>query len=316
MITVEQAEKFFYQNAIEGKTYKILERENNMGVGEMFRNMKPYRGHFGIRKNERYCKMTYLRYKHGDEIKKKYLEGQSTVALAKEYNFNDHGIATLLITLDVKLRRSGVLSKTDQTIFSKIDNPEKAYLIGLLTADGSVNEKGTITICLTESDRYLLDDINTKILNGSGKIFLSHKEDKKPRAVLSFNGKQLCKDLSCFGIIPKKTYSLVSLSPEIPNEFYSDYIRGLYDGDGVCSKSNGGIRIGYCSYRKEFTESYRNFLCQILGIRKNKLFNTGNCWQCSWSAKADLKKIYEYLYSNEPELCLLRKKEKLENYIL
>ena len=315
MITVEQAEKFFYQNAMEGKTYKVLEKENNMGSGVLFKNMKRFRGHFDLRKGETYCKMTYLRYKYGEEIKKKYLKGTSTIALAKEYNYNDHGIANLLRSLEINVRPTGIQSKTNQTLFQKIDTPEKAYLVGLLTADGSIGVKGGISLCLTESDRYLLDEINTKILNGSGKIFISHKEDKKPRAVLSFNGVQLCKDLACFGIIPKKTYSLTSLSSEIPNEFYSDYIRGLYDGDGVCCKCNNSIRIGYCAYNKSFTENYRNYLCENLGMRKNKIFNTGNCWQCSWSAKSDLQKFYEYIYGKNPSLFLVRKKEKLSNYI-
>lgn len=316
MITVEQAENLFYQNAMLGKTYKILEKENGMGSGAMYTNMKPYRGYFGIREKEIYCKMTYLRYKYGEEIKKKYLDGQSTMSLAKEYNYSDTGIARLLESLDVVIRPCGYQSQTDQTIFSKIDTPEKAYVIGLLTADGSVNDKGSITICLTETDKYLLEEINTKVLNGSGVIFLSHKEDKKPRAVLSFNGKQLCKDLAQFGIIPKKTYSLLSLSSKIPTELYSDYIRGLYDGDGVCSKSHGGIRVGYCAYNKAFTESYQNYLCEKLKMRKNKLFNTGNCWQCSWSAKHDLEKFYDFLYGNNPTLYLARKKQKLGNYIL
>lgn len=315
MITVEQAENFFYQNAMLGKTYKTLEKENNMSCGTMYASMKPYRGHFGLRKNERYCKMTYLRYKYGEEIKRKYLEGQTTEALAVEYNYNDCGVAKLLESLGVVIRPRGYQSKTDQTLFSEIDTPEKAYFIGLLTADGSVNEKGSITVCLTESDRYLLDNINTKVLHGSGTIFLTHKEEEKPCAVLSFNGKQICRDLAEFGIIPKKTYSLFSLSSKIPTEFYSDYIRGLYDGDGVCSKSNGGIRVGYCAYNKDFTESYQNYLCKTLGMRKNKLFNTGGCWQCSWAARLDLDKFYNYIYSNNPSLYLARKKQKLENYL-
>ena len=315
MINVNQAEIFFYQNAIEGKTYKILEKENNMGSGVLYKNMKRYRGHFGLKDGEIYCKKTYLRYKYGEEIKQKYLEGQSTCSLAKQYNFNDHGIADLLESLGVKIRTVGIPSKTDQNLFSVIDNAEKAYFIGLLTADGSVNESGRITLCLTESDRYLLDEINTQLLQGSGRVYLTHKEDPRPRVTLSFNGKKLCKDLEKHGIVPRKTYSLQFLSKNIPLVFYPDYIRGLYDGDGVCSKSNGSIRIGYCAHNKSFTEEYQNYLCDVLKMRRNKLFNTGSCWQCSWAARADLQKFYNYIYYKQNLICLLRKKTKLENYL-
>lgn len=313
-MTINEAENIFYQISFEGKTYKILEKEMNLGVGRLFTEMSKFKGHFGIRKKERYCKLTYLRYKFGEEIKEKYLQGTSTIALAKEYNYNDHGIAQLLQTLGVEIRPVGYIGKTPQDIFSKIDNGYKAYVIGLITADGSVNKKGGITICLTESDKYLLEEINTKVFFSTGTIIITHREDKKPRAVLSINGKKLCSDLEKYGIVPNKTYSLLSISKLIPEEYYPDYIRGLYDGDGICSKSNGSVRIGYCAHNIEFTSSYQQYLCEKLEMRKNKLFNTGSCWQCSWSAKNDLEKFYSFIY-NSSDLYLKRKKEKLEFYL-
>jgi hypothetical protein len=314
MLTIEEAEKIFYKICFEKKTYKILEKEMSLGSGKLFSEMKKFRGHFKIRENERYCKLTYLRYKYGEEIKEKYLKGISTMTLAKAYSYNDHGIAQLLESMGIEIRSVGYIGKTSQDIFSKIDNREKAYTIGLITADGSVNKKGNLTICLTESDKYLLEEINEKIFLSTGTIFLSHKEDVRPRAVLSVNGKKLCSDLEKYGIVPNKTYTLLSISDLIPEEYYPDYIRGLYDGDGVCSKNNNTLRIGYCSHNIEFTTSYRDYLCEKLKMRKNKLFNTGGCWQCSWGARADLEKFYSFIY-NSSDLFLKRKKEKLENYL-
>lgn len=312
---LQMAEKIFRQIAIEEKTYKTIAKEMGASPSYLFTQMKKYRGHFQLREKEKYCKLTYLRFYYGEEIKEKYLNGATTIYLAKEYNYNDHGIAQLLRSLEVAIRPTGCPSRTDQTIFEKINSPEKAYTIGLITADGSVSSRGGISLCLTESDRELLEDINEKVFSSTGRISITHPGDKKPRICLYVNGTKLCQQLAIHGIIPNKTYLLKSLSTSIPEEFYPDYIRGLYDGDGVCSKSGSGIRVGFCAYNKEFTTEYRDFLCQTLEMRKNKIFNTGSCWQCSWAARKDLEKFYCYLYGNSPALYLPRKKIKLENYL-
>lgn len=315
MFNIREVEDIFYQIAFKGKTYKILEKELNLGVGSLFREMKKYRGFFKLKDGERYGKITYLRYKYGEEIKNEYLDGASTEYLGKKYSCSDRTIAAILKTMNIDIRPSGRESKTNQNVFSSIDSNDKAYVVGLITADGSVNDKGSITLCLTENDKYLLDDINYKVFNSTGNIFISHEEDKKPRYILNVNGKKICNDLSNFYIVPRKTYLLHELSMAIPPEFYSDYIRGLYDGDGICAKTNNLLRVGYCAYNKDFVQSYQDFLCKTLEMRKNKIFNTGNCWQCSWSAKSDLLKFYSYIYNTPSQLFLKRKKEKLENYL-
>ena len=92
------------------------------------------------------------------------------------------------------------------------------------------------------------------------------------------------------------------------------YIRGLFDGDGVTSKNRELIRIGFCAKRKEFVESYQSFLCQKLFMRKNKIFNTGGCFQCSWGAKTDIEKFYNYIYK-DATIFLGRKRNKIYTYL-
>lgn len=309
------AEEIFRQIAMEEETYETIAKKLGKSKDWIFREMKKYKGHFQIRKREPYCKRTYLRFYYGKEIKDRYLNGESTKSLAKEYGYNDHGIVQLLQDLEATIRPVGYPSRTDQTIFERIDSPEKAYVIGLLTADGSISPKGGISLCLTESDRELLELINEKVFSSTGRIAITHTGEERPRCCLYINGVKLCQQLALHGIIPNKTYSLKDLSSFIPEEFYSDYIRGLYDGNGVCSKCNSRIRIGFCSHNIEFVTNYQAFLCQTLEMRKNKLFNTGGCWQCSWAAKKDLEKFYHFLYDGNPSLYLQRKKEKLKNYL-
>lgn len=264
-----------------------------------------------MKDNEKYCAYTYLRYAYPNEIIQKYLNGESTAQIANFYNLtDDHLIAALLRELGVQIRPVGYTSKTNQLLFKDINNELTAYVLGLITADGSIGENYSISIDLQTSDKALLDEINKRLYNNSGYI-LTYQNSQMNR--LSINGKQICKQLTQYGVIPKKTYTLKSLA-SLPDELMPHYLRGLFDGDGVCSFNRPYLRIGYCSYNIEFVENFQDYIVQKLKINKNQLFNTGNCWQCSWSKRQDLEKIYHYLYDNAT-IFLSRKKNKIFSYL-
>lgn len=61
-------------------------------------------------------------------------------------------------------------------------------------------------------------------------------------------------DLSNHGIVPNKTYITDSLYlDKIPEEFKKDYIRGLFDGDGVLSFTGNMLDMscGFVSHHKQ-----------------------------------------------------------------
>lgn len=300
-------------------TYEEIAAIYNTNKDYLYRLVRAYKPVFGIEG----VISKYDALKISGEINNviaDYLDNVSTEELGRRYNASDRTVVSWLLKEGVEIRDRGKILKVEQTIFDNIDSEIKAYTIGLITADGSISKKGNnITICLTEQDKYLLELININLLDSLGTIVVSHKEDTKPRYVLSFNGKHIKKRLSDFGIVPNKTYSLKSLTDLIPDEYYHHYIRGLFDGDGVCayySAKNGErkVRVGFCAYEQEFVEDYRDFLNKTLNFPKNKLFNTGGCWQCSWSAFNDVKKFTDYIYK-DATIFLGRKKKKLFDYV-
>ena len=276
--------------------------------------MKNFKKDFGIAPSEKYCASTYLRYKYKQEIIDAYLAGNSTKKIANFYGLSDdHLIAELLRSFGVEIRSTGYQSKTDQTLFKNITNEVEAYTLGLITADGNISVNYVISVTLTNSDLYLLEEINTKLLNETGHILHIPKKEANPVNKLSFCGKQICNNLTSYGVIPNKSDSLIELAV-LPEPLMQHYIRGLYDGDGVCSSSAPYFRVGYCGKRQEFVKDFQMTLVNKLGVKENKLFNTGGCWDCSWGAKKDLIKIYHYLY-NDATIFLSRKKDKLYNYL-
>ena len=312
-------EKAFWcleQLVVKRKSYKEIAKTTNKPASYWFDLLKNYKEKIW-HIDEKLGLYHWLKLTGEIEmIIKDYVEKKETImSIAKKYNCSERTIATFLQKENIKIRSRGFESRTDQSIFEKIDNEIKAYTIGLITADGSMSQnKKSISITLTRDDVYLLEQINESLFNGTGHIVFSKKKIGKDTATLQIHGKKMCSLLIPFGIVPNKTYLLKEISSLIPDSLYHHYLRGLFDGDGVCSKCRAAIRIGYCAHEKNFVKSYRDYFVNNFNFSKNKLFNTGNCWQVSWSSLKDLKKFYNYIYA-DATIFLGRKKNKIYTYI-
>lgn len=303
----------------DNNTYEQIAKEYGIPKDFIYCLIKTYKPILGI--NGVISKYDSLKLSGEiEQVVRDYLNGKTSYEISQHYKVSDRTVISWLLRENVNIKDRGRVTKVNPFIFDNIDSEIKAYTLGLITADGSVSQKNNnITICLTKEDKYLLDIINNNLLDGLGTIIISHKEDKKPRYVLSFSGKRIKERLKDFNIVPNKSHTLENLSDLIPEEYYHHYIRGLFDGDGVCSYYTSHhkikkVRIGYCSYKKEFVENYRDFLNQALNLPKNKLFNTGGCWQCSWAAFDDVQKFTNYIYK-DATIFLGRKKKKLFDYV-
>lgn len=116
----------------------------------------------------------------------------------------------------------------------EINTPEKAYILGLLIADGTVT-KYSIVLSLHQNDVEILEKIHkllqlsTPILNKS--YSRSGFIDKYSyQSILTIYSKVLCENLLKYGLIPNKTHT--TFFPDIPENLYSHFIRGVFDGDG------------------------------------------------------------------------------------
>lgn len=317
--TKELFQQMLKEHFEDNLTYEELSKKYNVTSSYVYALFKIYKT--DISASNRLSKYDYYCYTGEiNNIVQKYLNGISTVKLGEEYKVSDHTVASWLRKQKVDIREAGKVSKINQNIFENIDNEIKAYTLGLIMSDGNITKApyNTCSITLTQDDGYILEDINEQLLGGLGNILITHKQDPKPRMVLQFNGKKIKEDLAKYNIVPAKSHLLSELPTNIPEELYHHFIRGLYDGDGVCSfytlHKKKKVRIGYCAANENFTKSYRDFLVNKIGLRKNKLFNTGNCWQCSWASFADLQAFFNYVYQ-DAHIFLGRKYKKLKDFL-
>lgn len=262
-------------------------------------------------------------FKISDErIKEMYLNGCSLNDIAKiaqdtkglmplRKRLHELGISTKVSMKKYgnKISASCRKYKFNEHIFDFIDTQDKAYWLGLLMADGYNNEKKHyVSLRLKSEDLEILEkyksflstDIPIYIFNRITSVNKLHKTYND----LSVSSKIYSNRLAELGCVQNKT--LILKFPDIPENLYSHFIRGYFDGDGCISIGNRKNRK--CkSYQltivglESFLLKIQDILVSNIGIsmlplkerRKNSSIKT-----LQYSGRRNLIKILDYLYNN------------------
>lgn len=119
--------------------------------------------------------------------------------------------------------------------FACIDSPIKAYILGMLAADGNILAKyDRITLELSAKDASLLEMIRDEIVPG-GAITSRHRKGHDYQT-LAFVSHEMVKDLATLGITPAKS-STIKWPEKLPPDFDCEFILGYFDGDGSITYS-------------------------------------------------------------------------------
>ena len=209
-------------------------------------------------------------------------------------------------------------------------SPELAYIVGLITTDGSLS-KDKRHIDFTSNDLQLLRTFK-KCLSLKNKICEksnSRKSDKKSYH-LQFGDVKFYNSLLSIGLMPNKTYHLKKI--KVPKLYFRDFLRGHLDGDGSIFTyidrymSYKGKRYRYTRIYTAFNSASYENLRWIKDILKKELNTNGalNSWlknkKCvpAWTlrfAKNDSLKLLSWLYY-KPNLPCLNRKRKIANRFL
>lgn len=202
--------------------------------------------------------------------------------------------------------------------FKLIDTLEKAYMLGMLQADGAmiINIRAQ-SICtklkLKAKDKYLLDSIHKMWSFFTEPKLEVHKSGKKSYYIYSYN-RELYNDLTMNGILPRKSYENANNSfiPSLDNNLFISYLLGILDGDGtIQTDKNGHIRIDLVGKTEELFKE----LVERLGTFniKSKLYyrRDKNYYMIRISDKPSVKALIEK-FSKCP-ICLERKFKKYFN---
>lgn len=251
-------------------------------------------------------------------IIKKYSAGKSLAQLSKEIGISAYRLKKLLIENNIHIR-----SKEEQNKYSpqnqrkyKINdnyfdviNKNSAYLLGFLAADGSVQKDGSIKIGLSSIDKPFLEMIQLE-LQSNYPIRDYQTKDGFNVSEFVFRSEKIKNELQKYGIINKKTYTF-EFPKNLLENYWIDFIRGYFDGDGTFCLSGNYARASLCGYNKQFLEDIINILYDKYQIPKVKIYKTKdkNLYYFQYSQHS-AEKLYYLFYKNNPALYLIRKYQK------
>jgi hypothetical protein len=174
----------------------------------------------GIKKCENNHKEICLLYDRGLSLRK----------IANNFSVSQKPIRRILEQYNIIVKKEKY--SLDKTFFNKIDTSEKAYILGLLYADGSVNRHNNdLKITLHKKDVDILNKIN-KIIKSNRPIGSTlNKEKKDSYRTLCITNKNIKNNLYKLGIIPNKTLH-IRFPKFLKKEYIFHFIRGVFDGDG------------------------------------------------------------------------------------
>lgn len=177
-----------------------------------------------------------------------------------------------------------------------------AYILGLWFADGCIYGGKMFDITLHKKDKYILKKIAEE-LKYEGNLY-DYVDRQASR--INFSCVVIYNDIVALGGKESKSNDIEF--PIIPNEFLPDFIRGYFDGDGCI------MRLKNNRLNSAFTSGSKNFLFDLLKILREEAGVLGGSYDISSQSikfgKKDTIKIGEYMYKNNPELFLLRKRQK------
>lgn len=242
-----------------------------------------------------------------------YYNGKNVEDLTEKYKINHVKIKEILtdngFCVEEKKSRRRIWN-IDENYFDKIDTPNKAYVLGLLYADG-YNSLATHTarIMLQERDKDILVKISAQLQYEKPLGFVKCSDHvasngfiSKDMYSLSISSPHICEELALHGVLPNK--SLILEYPDwMPEKFNRHFIRGYFDGDGsFCrqSKRTSNYLITFTS-TEDFCVDCLNILRKNLGIGGgiyDASCHNGITRVLSISGKDQCKKILDWLYED------------------
>lgn len=254
------------------------------------------------------------------EIISLYEKNYSLTQIAEKYKSCPLTIRKLLARNGVKIKPKSSFNRAHKdchkltlNYFENINSEDKAYWLGVIVSDGTIQKDGYKT-SLTSKDKDLIVKFKKAIKSTFpiSKIDSFDKRTKKTytRFSIQVNSKEFTSYLIQHGVTNKKSY--VCNFPVINQTFYLAFLRGLFDGDGSLTiNSKDNFRMSFTA-TKEILDFIQNFLKEKFEIEPHPIYRTSeamNVFRTHYFG--DTKKILSLLYQNSTENNRLNRKYKL-----
>ena len=231
-------------------------------------------------------------------------KGMSTRDIEKICDKNHHTISYWIEKYE--LQKQSKFHKTDNYKFEKINTKEKAYTLGFILADGSINNSNTeITVSLY--DKKVVEFISKVI---GGKVIYDHTLNKSQRR---FPRARLIKrivDITKFtgGYLKKDRHY-----PRVRSDLERYLIQGVFDADGCLTwgrrkdRNRLWYKISFTSQLK-ILEGIQKYLIKQLDISTViRPKSNEQCYVLEFSNLKDVLAFCEHIYPDNKFIILNRK---------
>lgn len=270
-----------------------------------------------------------------EEIIEMYVvERMSTPEIGKKFGCGYGAILKVLNENNIPIRSMSDAKREypiDEHFFDVIDTEQKAYILGMLYADGYNNEATRkVKLSLHTKDEKIVGQIRD-IISPSRPLYYYTKDriNKKGEKITLqsvttiFCNKHMSETLAKLGCMQNKSFKITF--PEFLDEkLVHHFIRGYFDGDGCITFTSEptGINPDHKKYGISFVGT-ESFIMSLKGILHDK-FNTGgyvgnrfpernnNTRSLCFSGNRQCRRIMEWLY-NDATIYMERKHNRYLN---
>ena len=189
-----------------------------------------------------------------------------------------------------------------------------AYLVGLIATDGCLSGDGR-HIDVTSKDFQLLETVN-EILPKRQKIASKRNGHGQTAHHIQIGDVAMYRWLMTIGLTPRKSLTIGKI--DVPETYFPDFFRGVFDGDGSAYcyhdkrwTSSYTVTLSVASASKDFILFLRKTLLGAIGISGSVSAFQSRAYQLRY-AKKESRVLAAWMYYADDVPCLLRKKEKIE----
>lgn len=309
MINKEEAERIIYLKNQGYNTVQIgnILGRNNSTIGKFLkRNGFENNGHkvFLSKEDESLIEYEYLTNLKGSKIIwEEYFKEKCSHKFIELY-IKDKGYS--------RGDRGHFNPSTNREYFSVIDSERKAYLLGYITADGSVTGKVLRLECV-ESDRELID-FAVKEICPTAKISISKRKGRNNTVYSYLGSVDILRDLERYHVIKNKQGANLPMA-QIDKDYLPHYIRGYFDGDGTVYDVKNSPRVSFCAdemFAKQLSDvlNSNNIKSTVIDMRKYGV----NIFHVRVNNHESTSRLFDYLYTGST-FKLERKYKKYKSLI-
>jgi len=244
------------------------------------------------------------------ELELYLLQGLSSRQISKKVNLHNNTVMYWIHKYELQDLMKYKKPIHNDNYFKKIDTPEKAYILGFLLGDSSLNYRG-MDVSLALADKEILDFIQSQT---GGNVFVSTKINLKsrtfPHARMGIHNIQMVNDLHTkFGGELKINRHI----PIISEKLEKYLLLGFFDAEGCITwgrrKDRNRIwqKISFTSQLR-MLDGIQNILLKNGIPTKIRPKGTEQCYVLEFADRKMIFKFLDLIYDDDGSFVILKRK--------